>query len=132
MEIRELYSILPLKAELAHERRRKIDLIQQSASICSTLTGMPRSGTVSSKVETFAIRIHDTDKRIQYLEERIDQLESYIDDVDDDIVRAVMKLKFVDGYTYAMIALQIGGRNSKDSIKKMLYRYIQKERLKSV
>lgn len=126
MEIRELYALPALKAELQHEIRRIEELNQQAESIVPTLTDMPRSNNVTSKVEIYAIRIHDAEVRVENIHHRIVTIESYIESVNDDMIRAIMKLKFIDGYTYAMIARTIGGRNTKDGIKKMLHRYIQR------
>lgn len=128
MELRELYALPALKAELQHELRKRAELEEQSNSIGPTMNGMPRPTTVSSKVETYAILIHDTDIRIENILNRVYKIEDYIESVEDDMVRAIMKLKFMDCYTYAMIARSIGGRNTKESIKKMLDRYLRGEK----
>ena len=125
MELRDLYSLNPLKVELEHERRKKYRLVIQAASIVPILSGMPRGSGNGSKVETFGIQIHDTEIRIREIEKRIAELEDFILNVKDDQVRVIMKLKFMDGFTYQQIAGQLGGKNTKDSIKQMLYRYFR-------
>lgn len=123
MTMKELYGLLPLHAELEHERMRKYRLQQQAASIVPTLTGMPRGSDNESKVERFAIKIHDTELRIVEIENRINEMEMFIENISDDLTRCIAKLKFQDGLTYRQIAGRIGGNNTGDNVKMILHRY---------
>ena len=123
MKLRDLYSLQPLKIELEHERLKKYRLTIQAASVVPMMSGLPKSSGVTSKVESFGIKIHDTELRIREIETRISELEEFIENVRDDQIRVILKLKFEDGMTYQQIAGQLGGKNSKDSIKQILYRF---------
>ena len=127
MELKDLYSLQPLRIELEHERRRKYRLQIQAESIVPTLTGMPRGSGAKSKVESFAIKIHDTELTIRKIEKRISELEDFISGTENDYVRCILKLKFMEGYTYQQIASQLGGHRSKESIQKTLYRFFEKK-----
>ena len=60
-------------------------------------------------------------------EKRIKKLKSiYISNIDDSLVRLALRLKCCDGLEWAQIAQRIGGGNTKDSIKKQVYRYLEK------
>lgn len=63
------------------------------------------------------------EKRERCLEERL-RLEKYISSVDDSLVRMAMTLRFLDGMHWRAVAMRIGGGNTEDSVKKMVYRYI--------
>ena len=63
------------------------------------------------------------EKRERCLRERL-RLERYIAAVDDSLVRMAMTLHFLDGLCWRAAAMRIGGGNTEDSVKKMVYRYI--------
>lgn len=64
------------------------------------------------------------EKRERCLEERL-RLEKYISSVDDSLVRMAMTLRFLEGMHWRAVAMRIGGGNTEDSVKKMVYRYIK-------
>ena len=66
-------------------------------------------------------------KRENCLRERL-RLERYIASVDDSLVRMAMTLRFLDGLHWQAVAMRIGGGNTEDSVKKMVYRYIEKQK----
>ena len=66
-------------------------------------------------------------KRENCIRERL-RLERYIASVDDSLVRMAMTLRFLDGLHWQAVAMRIGGGNTEDSVKKMVYRYIEKQK----
>lgn len=66
------------------------------------------------------------DKRERCIRERL-RLERYIASVDDSLVRMAMTLRFLDGMHWRAVAVRIGGGNTEDSVKKMVYRYIARK-----
>ncbi len=64
------------------------------------------------------------EKRDRCLRERL-RLERYIASVDDSLVRMAMTLRFLDGMHWRAVAMRIGGGNTEDSVKKMVYRYLR-------
>lgn len=55
-----------------------------------------------------------------------ERLEAWISGVDDSLTRAAMRLRFIDGLGWTAVALKLGGGNTEDSVKKMVYRYIRR------
>lgn len=124
MTLKQLYRLNPLKIELEHERIRKYKLIAASKSIGSSISATPRGTGIAKKVENYAIKIHDTSIHICKIEQEIREIKQYIDNVQDSYIRAILKLKIEDNMTYWQIAQRMGGKNTKDSIRMRLKRFL--------
>ena len=55
-----------------------------------------------------------------------ERLEAWISGIDDSLTRAAMRLRFIDGLGWTAVALKLGGGNTEDGVKKMVYRYIRR------
>lgn len=55
-------------------------------------------------------------------------LERYIADIPDSLTRQVFTLRFINGLSWLQIAFSVGGGNTEDSVKKICYRYLKKNR----
>lgn len=53
-------------------------------------------------------------------------IEQWMDSVDDSLVRQIIRYKFLEGLSWHEVECRIGGGNKADSLKKKLYRYIDK------
>lgn len=80
-------------------------------------------GTPDADMRIAEIKRVISEKRERCLAERL-RLEKYIASVDDSLVRMAMTLRFLDGMHWRAVAMRIGGGNTEDSVKKMVYRYI--------
>lgn len=56
----------------------------------------------------------------------INEIEKFIETIDDSHVRRIITLRIVDGLSWEMVAKEIGGGNSEDSVKKIFYRYMER------
>lgn len=48
--------------------------------------------------------------------------------VRDSVTRQVLMLRYVEGLSWQVVATRMGGGNTKDGVKKIAYRYFEKER----
>jgi hypothetical protein len=118
--LRELSQLRNLQREirLDTDRLNRLDM---------TLYPSVRLNQERAALAPYAAEIREVirDKRTRCLRERL-RLERYIASVDDSLVRMAMTLRFLDGMHWQAVAMRIGGGNTEDSVKKMVYRYIRR------
>lgn len=95
------------------------------------MDGMPHAPGYGDKIAGCVAEIVDLQaiiaaKQQQCLYER-NRLERYIASVPDSLTRQIMTLRFVDGKSWAAVAMTIGGGNTEDGVKKICYRYVNQE-----
>lgn len=90
---------------------------------------MPHGTDIADKVGKYASELFDLknllDLNIKKCFFELNKLDRYIQSVDDSLVRQIMIYRFINGYSWAKIAWNIGGYNTVDSLKKRLYRYLE-------
>ena len=133
MTLKELSQLYYLNREIERDKKRLEDLKAQSRSIsASKITGMPRGGSIAgSSIDRYIAEIVDLEaiisaKITQCLHER-NRLERYIADIPDSLTRQIFTLRFINGLPWLQVAYGIGGYNTEDSVKKICYRYVEKE-----
>lgn len=133
MTLKELSQLYYLNREIERDKKRLDELKLQAQGIPgSKLTGMPRGGNISgSSIDRYIAEIVDLEaiisaKITQCLHER-NRLERYIADIPDSLTRQVFTLRFINGLPWLQVAYSIGGYNTEDSVKKICYRYVEKE-----
>lgn len=118
--LRELSQLRNLQREirLDTDRLNRLDV---------TLYPSARLNRERAELLPYAAEIREviSAKRERCIRERL-RLERYIASVDDSLVRMAMTLRFLDGMHWCAVAMRIGGGNTEDSVKKMVYRYIEK------
>lgn len=58
------------------------------------------------------------------------QILHWIFSIDDSLVRLIFEEKYLNCRTWNQVADRVGGANTEDSVKKMAYRYLEKELIK--
>lgn len=53
-------------------------------------------------------------------------IEDYIDEIDDSMIRVLVRLRFVDNLSWAEIAAKMGGGYTEDQLRKRLERFLRK------
>lgn len=56
------------------------------------------------------------------------KLNEFIETINNPAIRLAIRTRFVDGFSWNKVADTLGGGNTEDSVKKMCYRYIQREK----
>lgn len=118
--------------EIKMDEERLEELKQAAYSLQSpSLSGMPRSSEVSSKVERYAVEITDLEaiiaaKRLQCIHER-NRIERFIADIPDSMTRMIFTLRAVKCMTWRQVAAKMGGPMSEDNAKQIFSRYIRQQ-----
>lgn len=59
--------------------------------------------------------------------ESINEIEVFLHEVDDSRIRLIIRLRYVNNLRWEEVARQMGGGNTEDTVKKMFYRYLERE-----
>lgn len=133
MTLKELSQLYYLNREIEMDKQRLKILKDKSLGLVSCkITGMPNSSNYENPIERSIAEIADLEaiifaKQQQCMYER-NRLERYIADIPDSLTRQIFTLRFINGLSWLQVAIHIGGDNTADSVKKVCYRYINKNK----
>lgn len=117
--------------------------VEAGAIAPPNMSGMPRSPGTGNPTEKTALRIIQVEQNIRRKRDTIldlrvaistrqtlcllerKRLEEYIDGIDDEFLRQVFTLRFVNGLPWEQVAASIGGGNKAESVRVSCYRYLQ-------
>ena len=130
MTLKELSKVYYLDRIIEHDRDEIRRLEEKLTGISPSLTGMPHAGGIHDKIGEGVPELVERKRR---LEERVhrfvvakETIRDWIEAIDDPQVQIMMTLRFIDLMTWQGVADAVGGNNSEDSVKKMVYRYIER------
>ena len=126
-----LLSLRELKEQRLEELRSR-----STALSGMNLSGMPRSPTRKSKTEDVIIQIDILERELKELDldiskERIRfdsvrrELKSVIDLCNDERIAMIMRYRFLDLRSWLSIAMELGGNNTEDAVRKACNRFIR-------
>lgn len=121
----ELHNFRNLQARKNMLVSRLDDLILRSASGLGS--GVKGSG-ISKPVEDITEKREKLEPRIKELENRLAECKRYVDRAEerDELIGTMIRLHYIQGKTWTAVAVRAGGNNTKDSVRKMCHRYIEK------
>ena len=132
MTLKELSQVYYLDRIIEHDRDEIRRLEEKLNGGSPSLTGMPHASGVHDKIGENVPELVDR-KRI--LEKRMirftaakQHVMDWIDAIEDPQVHILMTLRFLDLMTWQGVADAVGGNNTEDSVKKIVYRYLKGER----
>lgn len=102
----------------AHFIKKEIELYKQE------LTRLREQG--SSKEEIKEAKAQLEIKRKQ-LDEELARIIKYINSIPNSVTRQVFYHRFINNESWTKVALSIGGGNTAESVKKICYRYLQRQ-----
>lgn len=128
MTLKELNK-LKNNLEPARKLQAKINkkkLLADSAS--PNMSGMP-SPNVANK-DDLILSYMDDEIALTALYNRIitanHKAFNYIISIDDEQTQLIFRYRFIKGYTWVKVAMELGGGNTEDSVRKRVDRYLQK------
>ncbi len=108
------------------ERLKARSLVQSPVPRTST------SGGISDKVADRAERVLELESRISAKREEIQQLRDeaveYIKDIPDSLTRMIIYYRCVILMSWRRVAYEVGGCNTEESVKKVYYRFFDKQK----
>ncbi len=126
MTKKELSQLYYLNREIRQLKERREFLASQAEKVTSVITDMPRGG-IRQDIKDELIDLIDLlalrEKQCLIEQSRI---ERYISDIPDSLTRQVFALRFINGMSWRQVAFSVGGGNTEDSVKKIAYRFLDK------
>lgn len=127
-ELNQLYNL----TKLIERDENEIQMIEDRLGVKSpSLTGMPHAPGAHDKlgegIPELVDRKNELEERKKKYTEVRNKLRSYIETVPDLHVRLIMQLRFLDMMSWNEVANFAGGKNSEDSVRMMVIRYIDKD-----
>ena len=130
MTLEELSKLYNLKIAIERNKRELKRLRTLIGPKSQRLTGMPHgSKRTSSDVERIAAEITDMEaiikaEQLQCIHEQ-SRLERYIHGIDDTNLQLIFRLRFVDGFSWEKVAIEMGNRRGIDAYRMQVQRYIK-------
>lgn len=94
-------------------------------------SGIPKNPTPKNRTEEtyieLAQRKADLEKMKRKYEEQKKEVEEYINCIDDLLVKRIFEKRVLQNKRWSVVAKELGGNNTTDSVKKMYYRYLNNE-----
>lgn len=127
---KELSNLFFLNLEIEKEKQRLSELEAAATDTSAKISGLPHVSGLSDKT-AIAAEIADTrsiiDAKIKASVVEYNRLIRYISSIDDSLIREIMRLRHVDGKSWAAVALQIGGGNTADGVRKLHDRFLKEK-----
>jgi hypothetical protein len=128
--IKELSQLYYLNREIERDKARLDELYAKATSAAPTVTGMPRASGVTDRVSKYAAEIADLkgiiDANVQRCFYELNRLNRYTNGISDSLTRTIFQLRFVSGLSWDQVSACVGGRNTPESVRKRVMRYLKK------
>lgn len=131
MTLQELHDYPYIVASIFELNEKIADLYDKASGLKSPIiSDMPHgSANTASPVEQGYESVGGVityyTAEIKALEEKKERIEKFFSEIPTEHLRKIFKLKFMDELSWAQVARKIGGNNTKDSVKKICYRYLE-------
>lgn len=127
----ELKQIYYIDREIRMWQQKLEELNNKSRIGAPRLTGMPNGTEIHNKVESDAIEKAEMSAVINGLLVKLQrqrrEITEYIEGIDDSVIRQIMFCRYVHLMSWTQTALEIGGKNTADSVRKAHDRFLRKK-----
>lgn len=111
--------------------QEKIEKKRQTAEgISQNFSGMPSAKGSTDGRENIILSYIDDEKELEKIcremAETYSEVISYIRNISDPAIRLIFHYRFICGYSWVKTAMEIGGGNTDDSVRKRVEKYLQK------
>ncbi len=132
MTLDELNAHLILIQKL-NTAREMLQTLETAALTASRLDTMPRAAGLGDRTAALAIKCAEQEEIVARLERTVDAssvaVKEFIDSVTDNRLNVILYLRFVCGYEWQAVAEIIGGRNTENAVKSLVYRFFRSQAL---
>lgn len=135
MTIQELSKLYNTRQRIAELRELILTIEARAVKMTPGGDGTPHGGGISDKT---AIGAELADVRAQLERQEAQELLElavlvrYIATVEDAFIGKLLRLRFVEGRTWRDVARKAGGGNTEDSVRKAVFRWLDKGSCPSV
>ena len=127
----ELSQLYWLNREIKRDKQKLAELRTAAEGGTAKISGMPHVSGVSRSLENYSVLIAEQEELINAkIKQTIilyNQLNRYIATVQDSLMRQILTCRYIDGFSWAKVAMCVGGNNTEDSVRKAHNRFLCKE-----
>lgn len=128
----ELERLSVLNIELKRDLERLCELRSIVSGRTSSLSGLPHIGMLRDNTGLYLSMIDELKKIImeRVLESILEyaKLNAFVNNIGDPLLRQIILYRYVDGLQWRQIAARIGGRNTEDSVRNCVNRYLTSDK----
>ncbi len=127
--VKELSQLYYLSKEIEKETQKKQKYEDRALKVTSLISGMPSGGGVSDKT-AIAAEIADCESIIESKKQQAvieyNRLIRYIAGINDSFIKQIIEKRFLEMKSWPTVAKEIGGYNTRDSVRMAVNRFLQK------
>lgn len=127
MTIKELSQLYYLNREIEREQLRIRELEDAATNTAAKITGLPHTGSISNNT-AIAAQIADCRTIVEAKQRaavaEYNRLMRYIAGIDDSLMRQILTLRYINGFTWNQVADSIG--ITENSAKQAHSRFLRK------
>lgn len=128
MTLDKLSQLYYLNKEIKLEEKRLEELKSAAIDTSAKITGLPYVGKISDKTAIagdIAESKNIIENRIEKSVKEYTNINSFIAEIDDCLMRQILRHRFIDGFSWQKVAMSVGGNNTEGSVKMIFYRYLR-------
>ena len=126
--IKELSQLHHLNKEIEQDSRRLAELETAIENYESLITGLPHIKNIEEKIALAADVRSAIETKKQLCTEEYNRLMKFITSIDDSYIRQIFSFRYINGFSWLQVAMNIGGGNTEDSIRMAHKRYFEKQK----
>lgn len=127
----DLKQVYYINREIKMWQQKLEELNNKSYVGTPKLTGTPNGTITQNKVEADAIEKAEMSAIIAGLLVKLQrqqrEIMDYINGIDDSLIRQIMVCRYVHLMSWTQVAMEIGGGNTSDSVRKVHDRFLRKK-----
>lgn len=128
MTNKELSQLYYLNREIEAEQKRILSLREAATATNAKISGLPHVSGIADKT-SIAAEIADAVRAMEYKQKlavvEYNRLTRFIAGVEDSLVRQILRFRYIDGLSWAAVAIRIGGNNTGDGCRMLVKRFLQ-------
>ena len=114
------YELKTIKRRVDTQKLKVAALREQAVSVSQAADGLPHNGQVSDRTGVCVGMIITEEERLNTL---YSKLTDGIKSVPDAYIQTLIHCKLIKGWSWTKIAMELGGNNTGDGIRKTVVRY---------
>ena len=122
----DLKNLRYLEKEIKRLEERIEELESAVQKLTSKNDGMPRGGSLDLMKEELIDQKTVLEHKRWELVLLKAETERTLNELNDSLLRLILSKRYIDGKSWAAVAIEIGGGNTEESVKMMEYRFFKK------
>lgn len=128
MTTKDLSQLYYIKRDIKHLQEQIKYLEARTTKITASTDTPSVQGGIKDKSQTIVnlITLKDELKEKQLeLDETYTKLMRFIENIPDTQTRLIFRLRYINNLSWRAVAFKVGGKNTEESMKKRVYRYLE-------